>query len=264
MDKQIFFSSPLEQFQIIPIINLYIGLLGFDFTITNEILMIALGNFIVFSFFFYLLKKDGTFAMIPGKIQGFFEGIYKFVASLLNNIKISVKIQKDRAYFFPLLFSVFTYVLTLNLHGLIPCSYTPTSQLIVTVALALGIFIGLIILGCLLKGPQFVKLFLPGGTSFVLSFLLVPVEILSFLFKPISLAVRLFANMMAGHTLLKVIATFLYRFTLMGVYAFLFMYIPVCILVPLFGMEFGVACIQTVVFVTLITIYINDKFGDDH
>ncbi len=251
--------SPLEQFQIIPLINLALKFFGVDYTVTNEVFVLALVFLFMFSIFVILLKKDGSYALIPGKIQAVFEEVYNYVASILKD-----NVKKKPSQAFSILVSIFFFVLCLNLVGLIPYSFTLTSHLIVTLAISVSIFIGLIIIGVMVKGKDFVKLFLPGGTSFVLSLLLVPVEILSFIFKPISLAVRLFANMMAGHTLLKVIAGFILKIIGLTIYGFLIMYIPVCILVPLFGMELGVAFIQTVVVVTLISLYIEDKMGDNH
>ncbi len=259
MTTFILLNSPLEQFQIVPILNLACKMLGIDYTFTNETAIIAL----VFGFSTLLLiimfGARKTLVLIPGKIQGFFENIYKMVGSTVND-----NTKNGGSYIFPIALVIFLYILSLNLVGLIPYSFTLTSHLIVTLALSLSLFFGLIIIGCAVKGPDFAKIFLPGGTSFILSLLLVPVEILSFIFKPISLAVRLFANMMAGHTLLKVIAGFILKVIAGGMFGILFMYIPVCILVPLFGLELGVAFIQTVVFVTLILIYFNDKTGDDH
>jgi F-type H+-transporting ATPase subunit a len=111
-------------------------------------------------------------------------------------------------YFFPLVISLFSYILMLNLIGLVPYSFTLTSHLIVTFAIALFVFIGSNIVCVKKHGLEFFSLFLPGGTGFVLALLLVPIELISFIFKPVSLSIRLFANMMAGHTLLKVIAGF--------------------------------------------------------
>jgi ATP synthase subunit 6 len=143
----------------------------------------------------------------------------------------------------------------------VPYSFTLTSHLIVTFALSLFVFIGINIICIRLHGLEFFSLFLPSGTSVVLSLLLVPIELISYIFKPISLSIRLFANMMAGHTLLKVIAGF--AWTLMGCTGVLFVihYVPLLILIPLFGLELGVALIQAFVFSILTCIYLNDAIS---
>ena len=133
-----------------------------------------------------------------------FESVFKLILSMISD-NIS---SREGVKFFPIVFAIFSYVLFLNLIGLIPYSFTLTSHIVVTFALALFIFIAINIICIKLHGLEFFSLFLPGGTSFVLALLLVPIEVISFVFKPISLSIRLFANMMAGHTLLKVIAGF--------------------------------------------------------
>jgi len=251
--------SPLEQFQIVPIINLTLRTLGVDYSVTNETIILALISIFISSLIVLISKKDGSFGLIPGRLQSIFEAIYNAVGATVND-----NIKKGGAYVFPIISVIFIYVLSLNLIGLAPYSFTLTSHLLISLALSISVFIGLIIIGIQVKGKDFVKIFLPGGTSFVLSLLLIPVEILSFVFKPISLGVRLFANMMAGHTLLKVIGGFIVKFIAAGFIGFLAMYIPLLILVPLFGLELGVAVIQTVVIVTLLVIYFQDNTGDDH
>ena len=155
----------------------------------------------------------------------------------------------------------FFFIAFTNIIGLIPFSYTVTSHFIVTLSLSSTIFIGLNIISIRLHGIKFFSLFLPSGTSFILAFLLVPVELISFFFKPLSLAIRLFCNMMAGHTLLKVFVGFSWSLmSLSGVF-FLLHYIPLIVLVPLFILELGVALIQAFVFTLLTCIYINDAIN---
>ncbi len=248
-----FFLSPLEQFQILPFFSFQIGLL--DFTITNETVILILILFFSCVFLLSLNKEnDSTLFIIPNRWQTVLEMIYAMVLSIVNeNIK-----SKKASLFFALVFSIFFMLLSLNVIGLIPFSFTLTSHLIVTLGISLSIFIGINIICVRIHGVNFFSLFLPSGTSVALAFLLVPIEIISYVFKPISLAIRLFANMMAGHTLLKVIAGF--GFTLMSKTGVLFLmhYIPLLILIPLFGLELGVALIQSFVFSVLICIYLND------
>jgi ATP synthase subunit 6 len=246
-------SSPLEQFEILPVISFYLG--GLDFSITNEAVILFLIFFFVSTFFYSSFKQtDATLYVVPHRWQVIIEIIYKMVLSMISD-NIS---GKKGQLFFPLVFSVFFYVANLNLIGLVPYSFTLTSHLIVTFALAIAIFLGINIICVRIHGLEFFSLFFPSGTSLILGLLLVPIEIISYVFRPISLGIRLFANMMAGHTLLKVIAGF--AWSLMGCTGILFLmhYVPLLILLPLFGLELAVGLIQAFVFSVLTCIYLND------
>lgn len=251
-----FITSPLEQFQIIPIIPIQFGII--DISLTNQTAIIFLLLLLTSSLSFFVLGgKDKTFYLIPNRYQSIIEIIHKLILSLVvDNIK-----DKRGEQFFPLVFSIFFLILSINLIGLIPYSFTLTSHLIVTFSISLSVFIGINIICVRKHGIKFFALFLPPGTSIGLAFLLVPIEFISYIFKPVSLSIRLFANMMAGHTLLKVIAGF--AFTLMGNVGILFFihYIPLLILIPLFGLELAVALIQSFVFSILICIYLNDSIN---
>jgi ATP synthase subunit 6 len=250
------FTSPLEQFQVLPIFSFYLGFI--DLSITNETIILVLIFFFSCVLFTSLVKvEDSTYYVVPNRWQSIIEILYNMILSLVNdNIK-----DKKSQLFFPLVFSLFFLLISLNLIGLIPYSFTLTSHLVVTLSLSLAIFIGINIICIRTHGMHFFALFLPSGTSIALAFLLVPIELISYIFKPISLSIRLFANMMAGHTLLKVIAGF--AFTLMGNVGILFLlhYVPLLILIPLFGLELGVALIQSFVFSILICIYLNDAIN---
>jgi ATP synthase subunit 6 len=256
MNLNFLFASPLEQFEILPLFPIYFG--GLDFSITNETIILGIIFFLVSTFFFSSLKQsDSTLFIVPHRWQIIVEIVFKMVLSLLvDNID-----AKRGQMFFPLVFSIFFFIVCLNVIGLVPYSFTLTSHLIVTFALSLFVFIGINIICIRLHGLEFFSLFLPSGTSVVLSLLLVPIELISYIFKPISLSIRLFANMMAGHTLLKVIAGF--AWTLMGCTGVLFVihYVPLLILIPLFGLELGVALIQAFVFSILTCIYLNDAIS---
>jgi ATP synthase subunit 6 len=256
MNYNFFLTSPLEQFQVLPIIGFYFN--GFDISITNETIILALILFFSLVYFNSILKQEtSSFYIVPNRWQAIIEIIYSLILSLvIDNIR-----DKKGQYFFPLVFFIFLFILSLNLIGLIPYSFTLTSHLIVTLSLSLAVFIGINIVCIRIHGINFFSLFLPSGTSIVLALLLVPIELISYVFKPISLSIRLFANMMAGHTLLKVIAGFAY--TLMSNTGILFMlhYVPLLILIPLFGLELGVALIQSFVFSILICIYLNDTIN---
>jgi ATP synthase subunit 6 len=245
--------SPLEQFYIIPFIDFNFKYV--DFSITNITFVLLLIFFLVTTLLLGSVKqKDSTFYIIPNRWQTFLELVYKGVLSLVvTNID-----KKTGQLFFPLFFSFFYFILCTNIIGLIPYSFTLTSHIIVTFTLSLFFFIGINIICIKTHGLKFFSLFLPAGTSFVLGLLLVPIELISYMFKPISLSIRLFANMMAGHTLLKVIAGFGWSLIDCSFPLFFIHYIPIIVIIPLFGLELGVALIQAFVFTTLCTIYLND------
>ena len=242
--------SPLEQFEILPIFNSVFGI------ITNATIILILIFIFVFIFFKSSFnQKDNSLYVIPHRWQVIIEIIYKAILSLVTDNISGNKAQ----YFFPLVFSLFFFILNINLIGLIPYSFTLTSHLVVTFSLSIAIFIGINIICFRLHGIEFFSLFFPAGTSLVLALLLVPVEILSYVFRPISLGIRLFANMMAGHTLLKVFAGF--AWTLMGCSGILFIshLVPLLVLLPLLGLELAVAFIQAFVFSVLTCLYLNDS-----
>ena len=250
------FYTPLEQFEIIPIISFKMGIL--DFSITNEVVVLSLIFFFVSYLFIFSTKaENSSFYIIPHRWQIIIEAFFKLILSMISDNVASQRGQN----FFPFVFTIFVYILMLNLIGLVPYSFTLTSHLIVTFALALFMFIGLNIICVRTHGMEFFSLFLPGGTSFVLALLLVPIELISFIFRPISLSIRLFANMMAGHTLLKVIAGFAWSLSGATGILFLMHYIPMLILIPLFVLELGVALIQAFVFSILTCIYLNDSLN---
>jgi len=247
-----FCFSPIEQFDIIPLINLNFGII--DFSITNQTVILFLIYFFIFTLLFSSTNEDSTLSITPNRWQAPIELMYKAILSMLVT-----NVGKDTGKpFFPLFFSIFFFVINVNLIGLIPYSFTLTSHIIVTFSLSLFFFIGINIICIRTHGLKFFSLFLPSGTSVVLGLLLVPIELISYVFKPISLSIRLFANMMAGHTLLKVIAGF--AWTLSGGFGLIFLihYVPILVIIPLFGLELGVALIQAFVFTILCTIYLND------
>ena len=241
-------NSPLEQFEILPLSSI------FGVAITNETIILILSFFFIYTFFKTSFKQsDSTFYIIPHRWQVIIEMIYKTILTMVID-----SIANKGQYFFPLVFVLFLYIVQLNLIGLIPYSFTLTSHIVVTFALSIAIFIGINTISLILHGSHFFSLFFPQGTSLSLGFLLVPIEIMSYFFRPISLGIRLFANMMAGHTLLKVFAGF--AWTLMRSTGFLFFahFVPLIVLYPLFGLELGVALIQGFVFSVLTCIYTND------
>jgi ATP synthase subunit 6 len=246
------FVSALEQFKILPLVNIYFGF--FDFSVTNSTIMILL----VFFFLFVLSQlltnsKNNSVFFIFKKWLIVFSGMYSLILGVVvENIGIT-----HGAKFFPFVFSVFLFILSLNLIGLVPYTFTVTSHFIATLVFSLFIFLGINILTFLNHGLKFFSLFLPSGTSVILGFLLVPIELISYIFRPISLAIRLFANIMAGHTLLKIIAGLGFVLMTAGSFGFLLHYLPIFMLVPLFLLEVGVSFIQAFVFSLLVAMYIN-------
>ncbi len=235
--------SPLEQFEILPIFQI-------PFILTNASLILIIGIYFLIVYLFIQSK------FIPTHIQQIFEIIYNTALELAYS-----NIGKNGRYFFSLVFVLFFFVLLCNLIGMIPYSFTVTSHLIITFALSLTIYIGFNIIGIKKHKLNFLNLLLPSGANIFLVPLLVPIELISYIFRAISLPVRLFANMMAGHTLLKVIAGF--AWTMLNVNAVIFIahFIPLILLVILVSIELGVAVIQAYVFTILTCIYINDALN---
>jgi ATP synthase subunit 6 len=246
--------TPLEQFQIIAVCAFRLG--AFDFSISNATLIILIGLFGLVITFYVLCAEDANLFFVPSRIQHFFELIFETILTMLVD-SVGLRAQK----YFPFILCIFLFVLVANVIGLVPCSFTITSHLIVTFALSLGVFTGINVICFKEHGFQTLSLFLPSGSSLGLAFLLVPIEFVSYIFRPLSLAVRLFANMMAGHTLLKVIAGFSWSMLLSAGLIFCFHFLPLIILVILTGLELCVACIQAYVFTILSCIYLNDALN---
>ena len=252
--------TPLEQFQIISIFS--IKMFCLDFSLTN-MLFINFLVLLIFSSIIYFISSTNeseiTFFLIPSVWQTLIETIYETSAQLVFD-----NLNEDGEKFFPFITVIFTFILFNNLIGLIPYSFTITSHLIVTFTLSFTIFIGVVSL-CVQKYKlEMLSIFLPPKTPIALGLLLVPIELISYIFKPISLGVRLFANLMAGHTLLKVIVGFAWSMLLLEDFLAWFHTIPLLILVVLMGLELGVAMIQAYVFTVLTCIYLNEATNIAH
>lgn len=244
--------TPLEQFQIISIFSF--KLFCFDFSITNLFLISIISFLLLYFLLLLIVYKKNSFFLIPNTWQIIFELICDLVAQLLFD-NLNLKGEK----FFPFITVLFSYILFNNLIGLVPYSFTLTSHLIITFSLSLTVFIGVNIIGYNIHKSDMLSLFIPSNTSFGLALLLVPIEFVSYIFKPISLGVRLFANLMAGHTLLKVIVGFSWSMLLLDDLLFYAHLIPLLILIILMGLELAVALIQAYVFTILTCIYLNDS-----
>ena len=207
----------------------------------------------LFYILIYALIKN---KFIPTRFQQFFKFLYEINIKMVNN-----NINKKGLYFTPFIFVLFFFILLCNLIGIVPYSFTVTSHIIITFTLSLTIYIGLNIIGIQKHRKQFLTLFLPSGSSIFLIPLLVPIEFISYLSRVISLPVRLFANMMSGHILLKVIAGFSWSMLNVNFLIFISHIIPLLLLIILTGLELGVAFIQAYVFSNLVSLYINDALN---
>jgi len=246
-------NKKLDQFKIAPLISFVVA--GVDLSFTNFLLASLLALFTLQSYVFLIKDvKTNSFFVIPSGWQNLIEKIYALVTQLLSDI-----ITTGSEKYLPFLSVVFMFILTNNLIGLVPYSFTTTSYITLTFFMSFSIFIGMTIIGFQKHGLDFFSLFLPANTGFYLALVLVPIELVSYIAKPISLGVRLFINLMAGHTLLKVIVGFSWSMLLVENLTALMFIIPLLILVILMGLELAVALIQAYVFVTLTCIYLNDS-----
>lgn len=243
--------APLEQFQIIPLIHF--SILNVDFSITN-FLIFSFTIFINITFItFFNTAKNNKLFFVPNSWQYLIELGFGLVFQTVSDI-----LSKENEKYLPFLVLLFHFIMFSNLIGLIPYSFTLTSHVFVTFYLSFSVFIGINIITVGKYGFKSFSLFLPANTSFFLSLVLVPIEFVSYFAKPVSLGVRLFINLMAGHTLLKVIVGFSWNLLVLENYNSIFLIIPLFTLVILFGLELGVALIQSYVFLILTCIYIQD------
>lgn len=204
----------------------------------------SLAVILIASFLVFGMRKR---ALVPGRWQSMAELSYEFVANLLRDT-----VGNEGRKYFPFVFTLFMFILFGNMLGMIPYSFTFTSHIIVTFAMAAAVFIGVTVLGFVKHGFHFFSFFVPPGVSVVLWPLMIPIEIISYLSRPISLAVRLFANLTAGHTMLKVFAGFVVSLGIVGGI------LPLAFVVALTGLELLIAFLQAYVFTILTCFYIND------
>ena len=236
--------SPLDQFEINPLVNFEVGGVNLAFTNSSVSMVIT----VLFITLFLTLTVNPR-SIVPSRMQLISELCYNFIAQLLND---TVGDQGKR--YFPFVFSIFMFVLIGNMVGMIPYQFTFTSHIIVTFALATVVFIGVTILGFVNHGIRFFTFFYIPGVPFYMHPLLIPIEVISYLSRPISLSVRLFDNMLAGHTLLKVFAGFVVSMPFFtGV-------LPLTFIVALTGLEILIAFLQAYVFAILTCLYINDAY----
>jgi F-type H+-transporting ATPase subunit a len=239
--------SPLEQFEIVKLIPIQIGPIDASFTNASLFMVIAVAAATAF-----LSLSMSPRSLVPGRWQSMAEVSYQFIANLVRD-----NVGTEGRQYFPFIFTLFMFILFANVLGMIPYAFTVTSHIIVTLALALVVFIGVTIIGFAKNGVGFLRLFVPSGVPIFVMPLLVPIEIISYFVRPVSLSVRLFLNMMVGHTMLKVFAGFV---VLLGIWGIA----PLAFIAIFIGFEIFVAVLQAYIFAVLSCLYLADALHPHH
>lgn len=240
--------SPLEQFTIKRHFHLDLGTV--DASFTNSSVSMVIVVILISALMIWGMSRR---AMVPGRLQSTAELAYEFIAGMVQE-NIGAKGKK----YFPFIFSLFMFILFSNMLGMVPYQFTATSHIIVTFAMALFVFIGVTLIGLARHGLHFFSYFLPPGVPMWLAPLIVPIEVLSYLSRPISLSLRLFANMLAGHTMMKVFAGFVVALGFVAGWA------PLLFVVALTGLEILIAFLQAYVFTILTCLYLSDAIHLEH
>lgn len=235
--------NPLSQFDIHYFTD-FKPIAGLNLNFSNSSLFMVIAVVAILSYMGLSTRKR---ALVPGRWQSLAEVTYEFVAGMVRDI-----VGTQGRQYFPFIFSLFMFILVCNLLGMLPYSFTVTSHVAVTFALAAVVFVGVTLIAFIKHGTHFFSYFLPNGTPWWLAPLMIVIEIFAYLARPISLSVRLFANMMAGHVLLKVIAGFVLG---MGI---AWGWLPLSFTVLLTGFEIFVAILQAYIFTILTCVYLND------
>jgi F-type H+-transporting ATPase subunit a len=237
--------SPLEQFEIHPIMPISIG--GLDVSFTNSALWMAIAVILVYGL---VMLGSRHASVVPGRLQSLLEMSYEFIGDMVGST-----VGKEGRRYFPFIFTLFMFILFGNALGMIPGSFTYTSHIIVTFSMAIFVVTAVTIIGIVRHGWHFFSFFAPSGCPIYVMPLLVPIEVLSYLIRPISLSVRLFVNMMAGHIMLKTFAGFI--IALAGFYVVPAV-APLALTIGLSGLELAIAFLQAYVFTVLTCIYLQD------
>ncbi|MBO6554186.1 MAG: F0F1 ATP synthase subunit A [Roseitalea sp.] len=248
-------NDPIKQFEINTIVPLE-NVAGLDLSFTNSSLFMVATVATASAFLYFGSANRG---LVPGRLQSMAEMSYEFVASMLRDAAGSQGMR-----FFPFVFSLFMFVLFANLFGMFPYFFTVTSHIIVTFALAMLVIGTVIIYGFMKHGLKFLGLFVPEGVPGVLVPLVIAIEVISFLSRPISLSVRLFANMLAGHITLKVFAGFVVSLGALGAVGIGGAILPLIMVVAMTALEFLVSFLQAYVFAVLTCMYLNDALHPSH
>ena len=248
--------NPMEQFVVKPLIEAPLFSIGsHPIYFTNQALFMIIAVVLATLFLTLTVSKN---RLVPTRGQSMAELSYEFVGSMINST-----MGHDGLKFFPLIFTIFVFVLFQNFLGLVPWTFTATSQIAITFTLASFVILVMIVVGFMKHGLRFFSLFVPHAPWYLL-ILLVPIEVISFLTRPISLSVRLFANMLAGHTLLAVFASFVVLLGAAGGIMSVVSVAPFLLIVAIFALEMLVAALQAYVFAILTCIYLNDAIHPGH
>ena len=247
-------NDPIHQFQLTEHIPLEVG--GLNVSFTNSSLFMVATVVLTSGFFIWATSKRG---LIPSRAQSFAEMSYEFVANMLRD-----SAGQDGMKFFPLVFSLFLFILVANMIGMVPFFFTVTSHIIVTVALAMLVFLTVILYGFYKHGLGFLKLFVPSGVPAAVLPAVVIIEIISFFSRPVSHSIRLFANMLAGHITLKVFAGFVVSLSSFGAVGIAGAVLPFAMTLGLTALEFLVAFLQAYVFTMLTCMYLHDALHPGH
>lgn len=247
--------DPIHQFEITNyFVFAKIGDVELAFTTSALYMLISLA-----AIWLLMIGATGPRALVPGRLQNTAEMSYEFVASMLEGAA-----GQEGMRFFPLVFSLFMFVLAVNIIGLIPYTFAVTAQIIITVSLALLVFTTVVVYGLWSNGLHFLRVFVPSGAPIYILPLLVPIEVLSFLTRPVSHSLRLFANILAGHITLKVFAGFVTMLSAFGLLGWLGALLPLIMTVALTALELLVAFLQAYVFAILTCIYLKDAIHPGH
>ena len=231
----------MSQFEIKALIPIRVG--DIDLSFTNSALFMTIGVVLAISLLMFGTRRG---ALVPGRLQSVAELSYEFIANMIRD-----NVGQEGRKYFPFIFTLFMFVFFGNMLGMVPYSFTYTSHIIVTFGMALVVFIGVTVVGFMKHGIRFLGFLMPTGIPVFMAPLIIPIEVLSYFTRPVSLALRLFANMTAGHTMLKVFAGFVFTLGVFGV-------VPLALVAALIGLEFIIAFLQAYVFTILTCVYLND------
>jgi F-type H+-transporting ATPase subunit a len=248
-------GDPIHQFEIVNFFRLG-SIAGHDIYFTNSAVFMLLAVGLIGAFLFGTTTRR---ALVPGRLQSLAEISYEFVATTVQSTA-----GNEGMKFFPFVFTLFMFILIMNMIGLVPYSFTVTSHIVITVMLSMLVFVTVIVYGLWKNGLRFFRLFVPSGVPWFILPLVTPIEIMSFLSRPISHSVRLFANMLAGHITLKVFAGFVTLLGGLGIVGWVGAILPLGLTVALTALEVLVAFLQAYVFTILTCIYLNDAIHPGH
>ena len=244
-------ENPLEQFAVKKIIPLNIG--GLDVSFTNASLFMVIAVALITLFMVAAMRPK---AIIPGRFQGAAEMFYEFVDNMLVE-----NVGTEGRRYFPFVFSIFMFVFFCNILGLLPGGFTVTSQIVVTFAMAFVVFIMVTVIGFMRHGAHFLRMFVPGGVPWPILPILVPIEVMSYFIRPVTLSVRLFANMVAGHVMLALFGGFVVGLSAFYIVPAVF---PFAAILAVLALELLIAALQAYVFAILTCVYLNDAIHPGH